>query len=152
MTICAETQEVEFKEGRDKVVTYSVLSRSVMPNSLRPHGLWPTRLLCSWGFPGKNTGMGCHFLWQSKYLGPHFLVWDHYFFWHVLLSAIVPSWHFSCCLSHHFSPPPAAKAEQSQRSSCRDFPGGPVVKNASANAGDIGLIPGLKRFRMLQGN
>ena len=25
----------------------------------------------------------------------------------------------------------------------RDFPGGPVVKNPSANAGDMGLIPGL---------
>ena len=23
---------------------------------------WPTRLLCPWGFPGKNTGVGCHFL------------------------------------------------------------------------------------------
>ena len=25
-----------------------------------------------------------------------------------------------------------------------DFPGGPVVKNPRANAGDTGLIPGLK--------
>ena len=25
-------------------------SRSVMSNSLRPHGLWPARLLCPWGF------------------------------------------------------------------------------------------------------
>ena len=25
----------------------------------------PTRLLCSWGFPGKNTGVGCHFLPQG---------------------------------------------------------------------------------------
>ena len=23
-----------------------------------PHGLWLARLLCPWGFPGKNTGMG----------------------------------------------------------------------------------------------
>ena len=35
---------------------------SVMSNSLRPHGLEPTRLLCPWDFPGKNTGVGCHFL------------------------------------------------------------------------------------------
>ena len=34
---------------------------SVVSNSLRPHGLYPTRLLCSWDFPGKNTGVGCHF-------------------------------------------------------------------------------------------
>ena len=29
-----------------------------------PHGLQPTRLLCPWDFPGKNTGVGCHFLLQ----------------------------------------------------------------------------------------
>ena len=32
-----------------------------MPNSLQPHGLQPTRLLCPWDFPGKNTGVVCHF-------------------------------------------------------------------------------------------
>ena len=26
-------------------------------NLLQPHGLWPTRLLCPWGFPGENTGV-----------------------------------------------------------------------------------------------
>ena len=25
-----------------------------------------TRLLCSWDFPGKNTGVGCHFLGQQR--------------------------------------------------------------------------------------
>ena len=34
----------------------------VMSNSLRPYGLQPTRLLCPWNFPDKNTGVGCHFL------------------------------------------------------------------------------------------
>ena len=29
---------------------YAVLSHSVMSDSLRPHGLQPARLLCSWGF------------------------------------------------------------------------------------------------------
>ena len=29
-----------------------------------------------------------------------------------------------------------------------DFPGGPVVKNPLANAGDTGSIPGLERFHM----
>ena len=32
---------------------------------LRPHGLKPTRLLCPWDFPGKNTGVGCHLLLQG---------------------------------------------------------------------------------------
>ena len=33
-----------------------------MSNSLRPHELQHSRLLCPWDFPGKNTGVGCHFL------------------------------------------------------------------------------------------
>ena len=39
---------------------------SVVSNSLQPHGLQPTRLLRPWDFPGKNTGVGCHFLLQCK--------------------------------------------------------------------------------------
>ena len=35
-----------------------------MSDSLRPHGLQPTRLLSPWDSPGKNTGVGCHFLLQ----------------------------------------------------------------------------------------
>ena len=35
-----------------------------MSNSLRPQGLEAVRLLCPWDFPGKNTGVGCHFLLQ----------------------------------------------------------------------------------------
>ena len=40
-------------------------SHSVLSNSLQPHRLWPARLLCPWNFPGKNTGVGCHFLLQE---------------------------------------------------------------------------------------
>ena len=36
----------------------------VLSNSLHPHGLWPTRLLCPWDYPSKNTGVGCHALLQ----------------------------------------------------------------------------------------
>ena len=35
---------------------------SVMSDSLRPHGLQPTRLFRPWDFPGKSTGVGCHHL------------------------------------------------------------------------------------------
>ena len=31
---------------------------------MRPHRQQPTRLLCLWDSPGKNTGVGCHFLLQ----------------------------------------------------------------------------------------
>ena len=33
-----------------------------MSDSLGTHGLQPTRLLCPWNSPGKNTGVGSHFL------------------------------------------------------------------------------------------
>ena len=35
-----------------------------MSDSVRPHRRQPTRLLCPWDAPGKNTGVGCHFLLQ----------------------------------------------------------------------------------------
>ena len=38
---------------------------SVVSDSLRPRGLQPTRLLRPWDSPGKNTGVGCHFLLQG---------------------------------------------------------------------------------------
>ena len=41
------------------------VSHSVMSDSLGPHGLQHTRLLCPWNSPGKNTGMGCHVLLQG---------------------------------------------------------------------------------------
>ena len=33
-----------------------------------------------------------------------------------------------------------------------DFPGCPVGRNLPASAGDMGLMPGLERSHMLQGN
>ena len=41
------------------------VSRSVVSNSLGSHGLGPTRFLCPWDSPGKNTGVGCHSLLQG---------------------------------------------------------------------------------------
>ena len=37
---------------------------SVMSDSVRPHRRQPTRLRRPWDSPGKNTGVGCHFLLQ----------------------------------------------------------------------------------------
>ena len=45
------------------VVVYS-LSQVTL---LRPHGLYPARLLWPWDSPGKNTGVGCHFLLQGTF-------------------------------------------------------------------------------------
>ena len=49
-------------------------------NSLQPRGLQLTRLLCPWDFPGKNTGVGCHFLvleiFLTQGLNLHLLHWQ----------------------------------------------------------------------------
>ena len=37
----------------------------VVSDSVRPHRQHPTRLPRPWDSPGKNTGVGCHFLLQS---------------------------------------------------------------------------------------
>ena len=37
---------------------------SVVSDSVQPHRWKPTRLLCPWDSPGKNPGVGCHFLLQ----------------------------------------------------------------------------------------
>ena len=54
-------------------------SCSVMSDSVRPHGLQPTRLLHPWDFPGKSTGVGCHCLLQA------------------------PPWQFPLLLTSHFT-------------------------------------------------
>ena len=45
-----------------------------------PHALQPTRLLCPWDFPGKNTRVDCHFLIQrifpTQRLNLCFLHWQ----------------------------------------------------------------------------
>ena len=35
-----------------------------MSDSVQPHRQQPTGLPCPWNSPGKNTGVGCHFLLQ----------------------------------------------------------------------------------------
>ena len=41
------------------------VSRSVVSDILRLHGLQPSRLLCPRNSPAMNTGVGCHFLLQG---------------------------------------------------------------------------------------
>ena len=49
---------------RRQVETCCCQVASVVADSVRPPGLQPTRLLHPWDSPGKNTGVGCHFLLQ----------------------------------------------------------------------------------------
>ena len=61
--------EIFRNSKKEKLRTKSVCvwgGCSVLSNLLVPHGV--TRLLCPWGCPGKNTGVGCHFLLQGIFL------------------------------------------------------------------------------------
>ena len=91
------------------------VNHSVMSNSLWSHGLQPSRFLCPWNSPGKNTGAGCHFLLQesswprdrtqvSCIAGRFFTVWAGYLF---RLMKIFLNWmvmmviqYFECTQSH----------------------------------------------------
>ena len=42
---------------------------------LRPYGLQPSRLLCPQDFPGKNTGVDCHFFLHQRSLGMVIFNW-----------------------------------------------------------------------------
>ena len=43
---------------------------SVVSDPVRPHRQQPTRLLCPQDSPGKNTGVGCHFLLPGTTIHP----------------------------------------------------------------------------------
>ena len=89
-------------------VCVCVFSRSVVSDSLQPHGRKPSRLLCPWNFPGNNTGASCHFLLQGVFLTQgsnphllHLLHWQEDFFPHT-------TWGSSVCMSvlvSQFAPP-----------------------------------------------
>ena len=49
-------------------------NHSVMSDSSQPHGPQPTRLLHTWDFPGKSTGVGCHCLLCNPLQVAEFLV------------------------------------------------------------------------------
>ena len=56
---------------------------SLVSDSSRPHELQPTRLLCLWNSPGKNTGVDCHSLLQGIFptqgLNPGLLITGRFF-------------------------------------------------------------------------
>ena len=105
---------------------------------LRPHGLQPTRLLCPSHSLGKNTAVGSHSLFQEIFStqGSN-LGLLHYR--QILLTFEPPGKpnyiYIYICNLHVYD-------------FYRSFPGGTVVKNPLANAGDtrdISLIPGSRR-------
>src|SRR5574340_992076 len=44
------------------------MSLQLCPSLSSPMDCSPTRLLCPWGSPGKNTGVGCHSLLRGLFM------------------------------------------------------------------------------------
>ena len=94
---------------------------SVVSGSVQPHRRQPTRLLCPWDSPGRNTGMGCHALlqgifstqltWVSLTLGVGYL----------FMAAPAKRSHCSLPWTRGISPPPHLLALG--RAPWRIFPG-----------------------------
>ena len=57
----------KYNVHKSKVIKITKMSMLVaqLCLTLRPHGPKPTRLFRKWASPGKNTGVGCHFLLQG---------------------------------------------------------------------------------------
>ena len=51
------------------IVNHTAKSPQLCP-TVWPHRQQPTRLPCPWDSPGKNTGVGCHFLLQCMKVKP----------------------------------------------------------------------------------
>ena len=146
-----------------------VLSCLAVSDSLKPYEHWPTRLLCPWDFPGKNTGVDCHSLLQG-------IFWPRD--WTSVSCVSCFGGHVLYLLSHKWSPimyklflivyrknilgvvwPQYSKISfgfQKYFSFNMNFsylisnnlrhPWWSCVKNPPANAGDMGVIPGPGRF------
>ena len=77
-------------------------SRAVMSDSVRPHGLQPTRFLRPWDFPGKSTGVGrqclLHHLAQYPPNHPCCCKWYYFILFYV--------WVMFHCINtpHHLNP------------------------------------------------
>ena len=82
------------------------VSHSVLSDFLRPHGLWPTRLLCLWNSPGKNIAVGHHSLLQRIFLTCEavikpILLWQL----RIFLNFSMSCWEFPS--RHSYSQPPS---------------------------------------------
>ena len=64
----APGKQSQFYIPADGLLLLLLLSCSVVSDSLGLFGLKPSRLLCPWDFPGKNTGVGGLFLLQGIFL------------------------------------------------------------------------------------
>ena len=70
---------IQSSKFRGHYYTCCLVAKSCL-SLLWPHGLQVARLLCPWNFPGKNPGVGCHFLlleiFSTQGSNTHLLHWQ----------------------------------------------------------------------------
>ena len=140
-----------------------ILSRFSWYDSVWPHGLQPTRLLCPWDSPSKNTGVDCHFLLQRIFLtqgqNSGLLCLLH---WQAASLPLAPpgkprcidtesSFHFPVSRtvkyeSLSFLSPPICSLVTLTQKDPKWLPYSSVGKESTCNAGDPGLILGSGRY------
>ena len=64
----AKMGSIKDRNGMDLTEAESESESEVVSESLRPHGLQPTRLLYPWKFPGKSPGVWCHCFLRKRSL------------------------------------------------------------------------------------
>ena len=56
---------MQLSQTNTNIILVVVVQLQSCVQLLKPYRLQPARLLCPWDFPGKNIGVGCHFLFQG---------------------------------------------------------------------------------------
>ena len=115
------------------------VNHSVVSDSLRPHGLQPARLLCPWNSPGKNTGVGCHFLLQGIVppKNKSWISWAAGGFFPIWFLAFLAIWFFTVFTS---SPAPLSMEFSRQESwSEKPFPSPGDLPNPGIEPGSPAL-------------
>ena len=127
--------KLEIKFLKNKLKSVCCLTAKSCPTLLEPYGLQPARLLCLWDFPGKNTGVGGHFLLQGIFpfqgLNPRLLYWqaDSLLLSHSLKPLGEAGTILNSCLTTHPNQRRVRKAaqrvmkinENQRKSSCTPF-------------------------------
>ena len=120
-----------------------------MSDSVRPHRRQPTRLPCPWDSPGKNTGVGCHFLlqrmkvkslgriqllatpWTAAYQAPPSMGFSRQEYWSgVSLPSPARAFFLFSCLFHFIKFQMYKNYKYKPKNSCTAFVNSPIVSNS----------------------
>ena len=118
-----------------------------MSDSVQPHRRQHTRLLCPWDSPGKNIGVGCHFLLQCMKVKSESEVAQSFPTLRDPMDCSLPgsSVHGFSRQEYWSEVPLPSPRDRLPTPIVLSFPCGSAGKEFTCNVGDMGLIPGLGR-------